>query len=133
MFNIDKYINLYKKYKEEILYLIFGFLTMVIYLGMYKVLLDMKYGYIVSANIAFVGAVFFAFITNRHLVFKKGRNIFKEIILFFCSRILTQFINNIGLVIMIELMGLGEFISQVFLSILVVILNYVFSKHLIFK
>lgn len=133
MFNINKYINLYRKYEEKILYLIFGFLTTVIYLGIYKVLLDMKFEYIFSANIAFVVAVFFAFITNRHLVFKKGSNVLKEIILFFGLRIVTQFINNIGLVIMIELLCLDEFISQVFLSILVIILNYIFSKYLIFK
>lgn len=132
MFEIKKYITLYKKYEEQILYLIFGFLTTIIYLGLYKIFLDMNVQYLWSATYAFIVAVLFAFVTNRHIVFKKGNNVVKEIILFFAARIITQAINNIGLIIFIEFIGVGEFISQVILSIIVVILNYIFSKYAIF-
>ncbi len=99
---------------------------------MYKIFLDINIGYIWSANYAFIAAVLFAFFTNRHIVFKKGNNVIKEISLFFIARVITQAINNLGLVLFIEFIGVGEFVSQVILSVIVVILNYILSKYTIF-
>lgn len=132
MLKIKALIKRHLKYKEKILYLIFGFLTTVVYLGAYKVFLDIGIQYVLSTNIAFIVAVLFAFVTNRHFVFQKGDNIIREFFLFFGARILTQIINVFGLVFMVEILNIGEFISQVFLMVIVIILNYIFSKYAIF-
>lgn len=132
MLNMQIYKEYYLKHREKILYLIFGFLTTVVYLGSYKMFLDIGIQYILGANISFVLAVIFAFYTNKHIVFKKGNKILREFILFVGARIITQIINNAGLIFAVEVLRIGPFISQVFLSIVVVILNYIFSKYAIF-
>jgi putative flippase GtrA len=124
--------NFYIKYKEKILYLIFGFLTVVINLISYKLLRISGVGYKSSTNVAFVVAVLFAFFTNKHIVFKQGNNYKREIVLFFAVRIFTQVLNYVGLVIMVEQIHINDFTSQVFLNIIVIILNYIFSKYAIF-
>lgn len=120
------------KHKEKILYLIFGFLTVIINLVSYKILRDMGVQYKLSTNIAFVIAVLFAFFTNKHIVFKQGNNYKREILLFFSARIFTQIINYIGLVFMVEQMHINDFVSQSVLNVVIIILNYVFSKYAIF-
>lgn len=131
-----KTINLFGKYyykhEEKILYLIFGFLTTVVYLGSYKIFLNMGIQYILGTNISFVLAVLFAFFTNRHFVFTKTNNIVKEFILFLGARIFTQLINNAGLVFAVEALNVDAFVSQAVLTVVVIILNYIFSKYAIF-
>lgn len=129
---IEKIKKIYLSHTEGILYLIFGFLTTVIYLGTYTILINDNVHYLISTNIAFVLAFLFAFFTNRHIVFKKGSNILKEITLFLGARLATQFINNIGLVILIESLHMGKLISQIILQVVVVLLNYIISKRAIF-
>ena len=132
MLDFKTCIEYYKKHKEEVLYLFFGFLTTIIYLGSFKIFLIFGIHYIISTNIAFVLAVLFAFFTNRHLVFKKGSNVFREIALFFAARIATQLINNVGLILAVEVLYWDAFISQIILTVIVTILNYIISKYAIF-
>lgn len=132
MFDIETYIEMYNKHREKILYLIFGFLTVVINLGTYKLFLMAGIHYLVSINIAFIIAVLFAFFTNRYVVFTKGKNVIREIVLFYGARIFTQLLNNIGLYFMVEILIMDEFISQVIISGIVIILNYIISKYAIF-
>lgn len=132
MLNAKTLIDSYYKHREKILYLIFGFITTVIYLGSYKVFLFIDIHYVISTNIAFIFAVLFAYFTNKHIVFKKGHNFKREITLFFLARIITQLLNNVGLIFMVEILFMDEFLSQVIISVLVIILNYVFSKYAIF-
>lgn len=129
------YKYLFEKYilhKEKILYLLFGFLTVVINLISYKILRLLGVQYKLSTNIAFVIAVLFAFFANKHIVFQKANNYKREILLFFAARIFTQFLNYIGLVFMVEHLHINDFISQAVLNIIIIVLNYVLSKYVIF-
>lgn len=68
---IEKVLELVKKYKEMILYLIFGGLTTLINILVYELFskaFDVQY--LVSNGIAWVIAVLFAFVTNRLYVFE---------------------------------------------------------------
>lgn len=132
MRNFDKIKYIISIHKEKILYLIFGFLTVVINLVSYKILRDFGIQYKLSTNIAFVVAVLFAFFTNKHIVFRKGNNYKREILLFFAVRIFTQLLNYIGLIFMVESLHINDFLSQSVLNIVIIILNYVFSKYAIF-
>lgn len=120
---------------ELIVYIIFGILTTVVDWIVYYILSGLGVNYIINSIISWTLAVLFAFITNKLFVFdsKRLKNIFRELVLFVLSRLSTLVINLAGMYVLISLLKLNEFISKAILSILVVILNYIFSKLFIFK
>ena len=125
-----------KGFKYELIaYIIFGILTTVVDWIVYYILSSLGVNYIINSIISWTLAVLFAFITNKLFVFdsKRLKNIFRELVLFVLSRLSTLVINLAGMYVLISLLKLNEFISKAILSILVVILNYIFSKLFIFK
>ena len=125
-----------KGFKYELIaYIIFGILTTAVDWVVYYILSCLGVNYIINSIISWTVAVLFAFITNKLFVFdsKRLKNIFWELVLFVLSRISTLVINLAGMYVLISLLKLNEFISKAILSILVVILNYIFSKLFIFK
>lgn len=125
-----------KGFKYELIaYIIFGILTTVVDWIVYYILSGLGVNYIINSIISWTAAVLFAFITNKLFVFdsKRLKNIFRELVLFVLSRLSTLVINLVGMYVLISLLKLNEFISKAILSILVVILNYIFSKLFIFK
>lgn len=125
-----------KGFKYELIaYIIFGILTTVVDWVVYYILSSLGVNYIINSIISWTVAVLFAFITNKLFVFdsKRLKNIFRELVLFVLSRLSTLVINLAGMYVLISLLKLNEFISKAILSILVVILNYIFSKLFIFK
>lgn len=143
--------KLFNKYKEVISYLVFGVLTTVINLICFKIF-DVILGsdlYLISNTISWVVAVLFAYITNKLWVFEsktwKKNVIVKEIIGFFGARLFSLGVEELGLWITITLCHMGKMsfdilginisgnmIAKLIMQIIVVILNYVFSKFLIF-
>lgn len=97
----------------------------------------------VSNLVAWVAGVIVAFITNKIWVFesriKSFGGILKELSLFTASRLITGVIEWFGLPIVImlglnqTLFGVEGFLAKIIISIIVVILNYIFSKLLVFK
>lgn len=95
-----------------------------------------------SNFIAWVAGVIVAFITNRKWVFEsktKSVGVVKEFFLFTGSRLVTGCLEWFGLPILIllgmnkTLFGVEGFFAKVIISVAVVILNYVFSKLIVFK
>ena len=140
------------KYKELITYVVFGGLTTVVNLVVFElcglVLGDEKY--LISNVIAWVAAVIFAYVTNKIWVFESKswapKLILKEIPSFFAARVFSFVVEEAGLFVFVDLLGFseysikilsfeigGELIAKVILAVVVVILNYVFSKLFIFK
>lgn len=131
---------------EVFKYLFFGVLATLVYMGTRLVIFSLTQSATTSAVIANVIAIVFAFFTNDYFVFNQVRTgWFNRFVKFFVARLSTlvldlilayllvtkfphiigQFVNdNISLVNMIE---------TVFSQVLIIILNYVFSKLLIFK
>ncbi|MGL4849509.1 MAG: GtrA family protein [Clostridium sp.] len=131
-------INEIKKYKEQILYIIFGGATTVINLGVYYIMtryLNMEF--VLSNVVAWIVSVIFAFITNKIFVFNSRKlhlgTIVKECIQFFSSRAFTGGLDIVLLWIMVDYMHLEDMISKVVIGVLIVILNYVISKLYVFK
>lgn len=123
--------------KEVSMYLVFGVLTTLINLATYSVLVKVGVHYGIATSIAFVLAVFFAYETNKRFVFDsvkttKGEES-RQIAAFFSSRIATFGMETAGLVLLIEVVGVGEQLSKYVMTAVVVVLNYVLSKHLVFK
>ena len=141
-----------KNKKEIINYIIFGVLTTVVNFAVFWLfnrLLGKNY-YLVSNVIAWIVAVAFAYVTNKIWVFEskvtKPKALAKEIVEFFIARLLSLGVEEAGLLILVDLMKFkdlnfnlftftitGELIAKVILAVVVVILNYIFSKFIIFK
>lgn len=132
--------KIYIKHKEIINYLIFGVLTTIVSLSTYYLLvltflnpnnsLELQIANIIS----WIAAVTFAYITNRKYVFNsKNKNIIKEIIKFYSSRLTTLFLDMIIMFIFVTLLSFNDKIIKIFVQIIVTISNYILSKLLVFK
>ena len=137
---MKKIISLYKKYEEIINYLIVGGLTTVVSLVTYyacvltilnpKDALELQIANIIS----WIVSVSFAYITNRIFVFKsKSKNILKEIGSFVSARVITLILDMFIMFLLVTLMGINDKVSKIIVQVVVIILNYVFSKLFVFK
>lgn len=132
--------------KEVVSYLFFGVMTTVVNFIAFG-LCEGKMHYLVANAVAWVAAVVFAFVTNKLFVFEskswKPNVLFKEAASFTGARLLTLGIEEIGMWGLIDLLHLdkafnlpfasGEMVVKIIISIVVVVLNYFFSKLIIFK
>lgn len=123
---------------ETISYIIFGGLTTLVdavTFFLFNKVLNVEY--IISTVAAWVLAVLFAYITNRIYVFKSCNNavseIVKECIKFFIARILSLIFTIIWMYCTVEWIRMDAMISKLLANIFVVVMNYFFSKLLIFK
>lgn len=133
-------IKIYMKYKEIINYLIFGFLTTVISLGVYYLLtmtvLNAKSSIELQlANtISWCVGVLFAYFTNRKFVFdSNNKNKKKEFINFATSRVSTLFLDMFVMFLFVTVLKYNDQIIKIFSQILVIVGNYLLSKFIVFK
>lgn len=140
------------KYKELITYGVFGVATTVVNFGTFK-LADVILGselYLFSNVIAWVVCVIFAYITNKLWVFEskslKLEVVMKELVSFFAARGFSFIIEEGGLFLLVDIAGLSDYtlqllgfgisgtmISKMIVGLIVVIINYFFSKLVIFR
>lgn len=135
---MNKLLHLFYKYKEVLLYLFFGVLTTIVsFVSFYFSSEIFKIHYLISNVISWIFAVGFAYVTNRIWVFEsktKGiKSILKEMLTFVNCRLLSGVIEMITLFILVDIFIVGSMYAKIFTQIIVVILNYVFSKLIIFK
>ena len=131
-------IELLKKYKEIILYLIFGGLTTLVNLVSYFVLREVfSIGINISTVIGWFLSVVFAFFTNKYFVFEATNNDKKgflvEITGFFSARILSLLLDMLILFIFVTILKFNEALIKIISNIFVIIFNYFASKFFIFK
>lgn len=133
-------IKIYKKYEELINYLIIGILTTAVSLATYYLLtltiLDANNKvYLQIANIiSWLASVTFAYFTNRKYVFKvKNKSNIKECLNFYISRISTLLIDMIIMYIFVSILKFDNKIVKLVAQIVIIILNYILSKFIVFK
>lgn len=137
--NIERIKQLYIKYKEVINYLIFGGLTAVVSFSSYFISARIiEIDEVISSGISWICAVIFAYITNKLFVFEsktKGvKEFLKEMTTFIFSRFLTGLLCDIVIfAVMVKILNINDIISKLTTQVLVVVLNYIISKILIFK
>lgn len=139
---IKKGLELIKKYKEVIAYLVFGVMTTVVNWIVYSLCVKIGVEINVSNCIAWLIAVLFAFITNKLFVFGSKKTtieaVMKEFGKFIVARLATGVIEILGLPLLIwlkfdySLFGVEGLFTKVIISVVVIILNYVFSKLFVF-
>lgn len=137
---MQKIIELFNKYKEIIMYLIFGVLTTVVSLVTYyaltlTILNPEKAMQLQLANIiSWIVSVSFAYVTNRKFVFEsKSEDIVKEATSFVGGRVLTLLLDMAIMFIFVTLLHLNDKIFKIVSQVLVIVTNYVISKLFVFK
>ncbi len=135
---LQKLRVLIKKYWDVVSYLFFGVLTTVVnylvYLPVYNLL---GFPAAVSNAIAWVAAVAFAYLTNKPFVFKShdwsAKTVIPELTKFVGCRVASGAVETLILFFAVDLLGWNGNIWKLITSVLVVILNYLASKLLVFK
>ena len=136
--------------RETVTYLVFGVLTTLVdwasfwllkkWLGTAQLMIQL------ANAIAFVLAATFAYVTNKCFVFESRswawKVLRKEIPLFFGARIASWLFTALGLWFAEQVLHAQRFslwfvdgimLAKILLSVVVVVVNYVFSKLLIFR
>ena len=135
---MKKILELYKKYKEIINYMIFGGLaTLVNFISYYIFARTLNVDEVISSSLSWFCAVLFAYVTNKLFVFESRKNtkreMIKEMISFFLARILSGALCDVGtFALMVKVLNINDIIAKLVTQVMVVIVNYIFSK-LIFK
>lgn len=135
---MQKIKNLLEKYWDVISYLFFGVLTTVVnylvYLPCYNLL---GLSAAVSNAVAWVFAVAFAYLTNKPFVFKSMdwsmKTVIPELTKFVGCRVASGVAETVILLVTVDMLGWNGNIWKLITSVLVVVLNYVASKLLVFK
>ena len=147
---LKKFEPVYKKNKEILLYLFFGAWTTVISfvsffvaaalirlpdISLFGVPVDTAVT--ISNIISWICAVTFSYVTARIWVFEStangGNAIFKEATVFYGGRVFTLVVETVMMNVGVQALSINENIMKIIASIVVLILNYVISKLLVFK
>lgn len=157
---IKNYLETHQKEYELLRYLIAGGLTtvlsMVISYGVCFLLADRapmegnvilwvidsinratKLHVSIANAVSWVIAVLFAFWINRVMVFQvkgggKGE-IGKELLQFAGGRLVSFFVFEQGLMLLLKVIGISNFVNRIVVLVFVMVFNYVISKFWIFK
>ena len=142
---IEKGKQLFNKYREIITYVFFGGVTTLVNMVVLEVFARLGCPTWLSNAVAWVAAVLVAYFTNRRWVFHSkttGGAAMKEFTSFIAARLGTGVMDEILMVVGVDVLGPALFSPvpelwrqavKLFSNILVMILNYVFSKLFIFK
>ena len=137
--------------RETILYVVFGAMTTLVNYAVFYVL-DRLFGMTHVSNVAaWVAAVSFAYVTNKLFVFESKSwapaVVRKEVVGFAGARLFSLGVEELGLLIFINFCHFdrfvwrvtpgfsvgGKMLTKIGLSVIVLVMNYVFSKFIIFR
>jgi putative flippase GtrA len=135
---VQKIKNLVQKHWDILSYLFFGGLTTVVnylvYLPCYNLF---SLSAAVSNAIAWAVAVAFAYLTNKPFVFRSHdwsmKTVIPELTKFVTCRIGSGLLETGILFLCVDLLAWNGNVWKLITSVLVVILNYIASKLLVFK
>ena len=130
--------KLINKYRDIIPYAIFGVLTTVVNIVAYWLAAHtLGLSGMVATIFAWIAAVLFAYLTNRKWVFhssaETANEIAKEITAFFSCRLATGVLDWLCMFLFVDILCWNDMVVKAAANILVIVLNYVASKLVIFK
>lgn len=142
--HLKKLSDLYREHIEGMRYLICGGLSTVVnivsyIIGAYLIfsqISDSSLKVTVSDTFAFIIALIFAYWVNKTIVFNSKcesiKELIKEMFSFTSCRIFTQII-SLGMMNLAIIINMNDVIMKIIANIVVIILNFVLSKLIIFK
>ena len=131
--------GLYLNYKEVINYLVFGGLTTIVNFVVYCIFARViEIDEVLSSGIAWVCGVIFAYVTNKIFVFdsktETKKELLKECASFFLARIVSGITCDVGtFALMVKVFHINDIVSKIVTQVMVVIVNYLFSKFVVFR
>lgn len=130
--------ELFIKHKSFILYVFFGVVTTLVNIITYYICTrGMNLGRSASNVIAWILAVTVAYITNRIWVFdskvRSAKGLIREIISFFSCRVLTGILDITIMYVFVDILDVYDLLMKVISNGLVIIINFIASKLIIFK
>ena len=136
---MEKIKQIFKKVftKEVILYAIFGVFTTLVNFGSFYIMNScLGWNENLANFISIILAVLFAYITNKDLVFhSKAKNVkekLHEFLKFIAGRAFTMVVEFVGGFLLFQT-PIPEMISKIFVTVIVIILNFFISKFFAFK
>ena len=134
----EKLIAFIRKYYDILAYLFFGVLTTavnyIVYLPCFNLL---GISAAVSNAIAWAVAVIFAYLTNKPFVFHSHDwsmgTVVPELAKFVGSRVVSGALETAFIFVMVDCLRFNGNIMKLITSVLVVVLNYIASKLLVFR
>ena len=130
--------GLIKKHWDILSYLFFGVLTTIVNFLVYFPLFNLlHFSATVSNTVAWAAAVAFAFLTNKPFVFQSHdwslTVVVPELVKFLGTRIGSGFLETAVMFLSVDVLSWDGNITKVAVSVLVVVINYVGSKLLVFR
>jgi len=124
--------------REVIFYIIFGVATTIVSFASYILFVRyLDFGIALANTLSHFLAILFAYVTNKIWVFQaldfSAKQITKEFFKFLSGRLATWAIDTLLLLLLVNVLGYDAILSRVFTTVIVVILNYMVSKLLVFK
>lgn len=135
---IQKLRSLAEKYRDILSYLFFGVLTTVVNYLIYLPVFNLcGLSAAVSNMIAWVGAVAFAFLTNKPFVFHShdwsAKTVIPELTKFVSCRLASGVLETGILLLTVDFLHWNGNLWKLVTQVLVIIINYVGSKLLVFR
>ena len=129
-------MNVFRKYKTQIKYLIFGLLTTVVDFVISFILYKFVNHHIANTA-AWCGAVVFAYVVNKIFVFESKRSCFGAVAAEFCvfvgSRLLSFLLQEGIFVFAVDVMDFDKTLTKVGAMLIVFVANYIFGKLIFSK
>lgn len=131
-------LNLIKKHKSFIAYGVFGVFTTIVNIATYNYCYNsLGISNTLSNIAAWILAVTFAYLTNKVWVFDskswKWEVLKREVVAFISCRLATGILDIVIMFVCVDILGLHALLMKIISNVLVIILNYIFSKLVIFK
>ncbi len=130
-------VNLWRKYKEVILYVFFGGCTTLVNIVSYFIFKHIGLSVAISSVLSWAASVLFAYITNKIYVFESRQRelkaIVKELLSFTAGRVLTGVLDLIIMIVFVDKLHFNEPVIKITSNIIVIVLNYIISKFGVFK
>lgn len=126
-----------EKRRELIVYFIFGVSTTLVNILIFQGMVMCGIDYKIANLFAVVLGKLYAYITNKKFVFCSKCESFsealKEFLRFVYARGITGLIDYFGLIFMVEYINMNPILSKYGLQAIIIVLNYILSKVLVFK
>ena len=121
--------------REIVLYIIFGCITTIVNILSYNLFYySLGFSNILSTILSWVISVIVAYFTNKKMVFGiKEKGDLSKIANFFALRGATGVLDLIIMYVGVDLLLFSGFCVKIFSNVVVIVLNYIFSKFYIFK
>lgn len=122
--------------KELCSYIFWGVLSAILNVGLAQLLVWGGIDYKISNVVTLIIVKLFCYFTNKVFVFKTpfeslGKFI-REAVRFIFAREITFVVDYVGVILLVEVMKQSFFISKCLMSLIVIILNYILSKKMVF-